>query len=580
MARIRKIEITNFRGIQSLTWLPASGINCLIGPGDSGKSTVLDAIDLCVGARRNAQFTDADFFNLNVENPISISLTIGGLDDALKSMEAYGLFLRGFDAATGATEDEPAKELETVLTLNLAVAGDLEPVWALVSDRAKEQNVTRNLTWADRVRLSPTRIGAAPESNLGWRRGSVLNRLTDEKADASAAMVQAARHARETFGDDAGAQLAETLRIVGDTAKDLGIDVGDKVRALLDAHAATFAGGTISLHDEDGVPLRGLGIGSTRLLIAGLQRKASAQSSIILVDELEHGLEPHRIIRFLGSLGAKEKDKDKDPPLQAFMTTHSPVALRELSGDQLFVLREQGAQHEVLNVGTDDDIQGTIRVYPDAFLATSVLICEGASEVGIVRGLDQHLASDYPSLFAQGVALVDCHGGGENEPFKRATAFRKLGYRVAILRDDDKQPTPAIEQAFKDAGCSVFTWQAGRALEDELFSSLSDEGIGALLDYAIELHEKELIDEHIKTASGGKKTLADVQCEILFDTPSPETRAMLGKIARTKKTSWFKTVSRMEHIGRQIVGPEHSGEKLDAAFRSIIIDIFDWTDNA
>ena len=85
MARIRKIEIANFRGIRSLTWLPAPGINCLIGPGDNGKSTVLDAIDLCLGARRNAQFSDADFFNLVVKQPINISLTIGALDDALKN---------------------------------------------------------------------------------------------------------------------------------------------------------------------------------------------------------------------------------------------------------------------------------------------------------------------------------------------------------------------------------------------------------------------------------------------------------------------------------------------------------------
>jgi len=73
-----------------------------------------------------------------------------------------------------------------------------------------------------------------------------------------------------------------------------------------DAHAVSFSGGTISLHDEEGVPLRGLGVGSTRLLIAGLQRKAASESSILLMDETEHGLEPHRIIRLLGSLGAKE----------------------------------------------------------------------------------------------------------------------------------------------------------------------------------------------------------------------------------------------------------------------------------
>jgi len=70
MARIRKVKIENFRGIKHLEWLPAPGINCLIGPGDSSKSSILGAIDYCVGARRNIQFTDADFHGLDVERPI------------------------------------------------------------------------------------------------------------------------------------------------------------------------------------------------------------------------------------------------------------------------------------------------------------------------------------------------------------------------------------------------------------------------------------------------------------------------------------------------------------------------------
>lgn len=576
MARIRRIEILNFRGVRFLEWMPAPGINCLIGPGDSGKSTVLDAIDLCLGARRNIPFSDADFFNLDVTQAISISLTIGELGDALKNFDTYGLFLRGFDPATGNVEDEPEKDLETVLTLTLTVQSDLEPAWTLVSDRAKAQNATRNLTWADRVQLSPTRIGALAESNLGWRRGSVLNRLTEEKADASAALVKAARDARETFGDDAGRQLAETLRIVGEAAKELGIDVGDKVRALLDAHAATFAGGTISLHNEEGVPLRGLGIGSARLLIAGLQRKAAAQSSVLLVDELEHGLEPHRIIRFLGSLGAKEET----PPLQIFMTTHSPVALRELAGNQLFVLRETGGLHAVMNVGTDDATQSTIRVYPDAFLAPSVLVCEGASEVGLMRGLDQYLtAQDYASISARGVALVDCTGGDSDRPFRRGEAFHKLGYRVAVLRDDDKKPTLGVEHAFSDAGGAVFAWRQDRALEDELFFSLTEAAVIKMLDFAIELHGEALIEDHIKSASKGTKTLNAVQAEPMIGELSEETRVILGKAARTKKAGWFKSVSWMEQVAREIVGPDLAGGGVDEGFAGILTDLFAWADN-
>ena len=95
MARIRKIEIANFRGIQLLAWCPTPGINCLIGPGDSGKSTALNAVDLCLEARRNVQFSDADFFGLDITTPISITLTLGDLDGSMRTLESFGAFLRG-----------------------------------------------------------------------------------------------------------------------------------------------------------------------------------------------------------------------------------------------------------------------------------------------------------------------------------------------------------------------------------------------------------------------------------------------------------------------------------------------------
>jgi putative ATP-dependent endonuclease of the OLD family len=98
LARIRIISIENYRCIQQLTWYPGHGLNCLIGPGDSGKSSILDAIDLCLGARRNPNLTDADFHGLDVERPISISITLGELDDGLKSLETYASYLRSFEA--------------------------------------------------------------------------------------------------------------------------------------------------------------------------------------------------------------------------------------------------------------------------------------------------------------------------------------------------------------------------------------------------------------------------------------------------------------------------------------------------
>jgi putative ATP-dependent endonuclease of OLD family len=572
MPRIRKIEIAHFRGVREFSWIPSAGINCLIGPGDSGKSSVLDAIDLCLGARRTHQFTDADFHDLDVTKPVRISLTIGELDDALKTMEGYGMFLRGFYAATGDVEDEPERDAETVLTVTLTVAGDLEPIWTLESKRAAAQNLFRNLNWTDRVRISPTRIGAVGDYNLGWRHGSILNRLCDERVHASAALALAAREARALFGDQAEQQLGETLAIVIETAKDLGVPVGDRVKAMLDVHSVSFSGGMISLHDESGVPLRALGLGSARLLIAGLQRKAAERSSIILVDELEHGLEPHRLIRFLGALGAKERQ----PPIQAFITTHSPVALRELSGKQLFVLRQLGTRHEAPEVGTENDIQSTIRLFPDAFLASSVIVCEGASEVGLVRGLDQfRSANGSISIGSLGVALADSGGAEPDRPIKRAQVFRRLGYRTAVLRDDDQRPAQAVEKEFQDAGGIVLAWRDGRTLEDELFLSLTDASVDKLIAYAAELHGEDLLNEHIKSLTRNTK---DLQAIVFAERYTPENRAILGRAARTKRAGWFKSVTWMEEVGRVIVGPDLADS--EAGFCEIIESIFLWAGGA
>ena len=48
---------------------------------------------------------------------------------------------------------------------------------------------------------------------------------------------------------------------------------------------------------SEGACSRALGVGTARPLIAGFQRKPAAKTAVILVDETEHGVEPHRIIR-------------------------------------------------------------------------------------------------------------------------------------------------------------------------------------------------------------------------------------------------------------------------------------------
>lgn len=571
MAKLCHLAIQNFRSIQKMSWAPSDGINCLIGPGDSGKSTILDAIDLCLGARRSVAFGDTDFHNLDVTQPIVILATLDDLPDQLLNLDVYGDFLRGFDPETGRVEDEPRVGISTVLTLRLTVAADLEPVWSLYSDRAQRDGLERSLAWKDRALLAPARIGSFANSNLSWSRNSVLNRLTEDRAELGSQLAAAGRQARASFGDKADAQLTDALTTVTVVANSLGVPVGASARALLDAHSISIGDGAISLHNEAGIPLRSLGTGSSRLLVAGLQREATASASIALVDEVEYGLEPHRLARLLDSLGAK----DDGELLQTFMTSHSPVALRELTADQVFVVRLQLDRHRVRRVGAVDAIQGMLRKNAEAFLAKSIVVCEGASEVGLGRGLDRYWRSKgLPSFFALGGAYVDTGGSEPDRCFEQGSALLKLGYRVLVLADADKPPTPDVVQAFHDAGGTSVTWRQGRALEDELFHSLSDDGIDELLAKAIEIHGRDLVNDHIKSKSGGKVDLNAVESESIVEGFSDGTKTLLGIAARTKGNGWFKSITAFQEVANDIVGP-HLAES-DADFQVLINKFRDW----
>nr|WP_269836523.1 AAA family ATPase [Rheinheimera soli] len=453
------------------------------------------------------------------------------------------------------------------------VGSDLEPNWSLVSQRAQALGHERNIAWKDRLLVAPARLGTYANSNLSWTRGSILNRLCEERPNLGAELASSAREARTAFGNQASAQLTETLQIVTQQATSLGVPVGAQAQALLDIHAVSISEGAISLHNESGIPLRSLGTGSSRLLVAGLQRVAAQKASIALVDEVEYGLEPHRLIRLLDSLGAKENP----PPLQVFLTTHSPVAVRELRGDQIFVVRkQQDGSHHIHMVGVEDDIQSTIRLDPEAFLARSVIVCEGASEVGLIRGLDQYwVDQNYRSLLAAGTAYVNVGGGEPDRCFIRGLAMLRLGYRVLVLVDADKPPTQAVVNSYTAAGGQLITWRPTRALEDELFLSLSDTGVDSMLQLALEFVDRELIAAQISSQSQGRITLDDIYHQRqLQQSYTLEMRQLLGLVSRHRKNGWFKSLSKFEVLAKSVVGPNM--QTAEPGFIALVNELFRW----
>jgi len=556
---VRHVEIRNFRGLREISWFPKQGVNCLIGPGDSGKSTILDAIDLAMGARRQYVFSDSDFHLYDISKDIDIRVTVGQLSNNLMNIR-YGHFHRGFNSTNTTISDEPATSDEVVLTLRLHVQDDLEPVWSLYSERAEQNEEERNLAWAHRQEISPVRLGAYSAHHMAWGANSILNKMSTDKARAASALAAAARQARDTFSEVGCEGVDDVLGKVNTVAQNLGVPT-QQTQALLDIRGVSFSGGAIALHDNRNIPLKNLGTGSSRLLVTGLQNHTGT-SSVTLIDEVEHGLEPYRILRLLDELGAKSDNANT----QVFMTTHSPIVLRELKADQLTIVRsivmpapppqvavegEIPQQSIVLNTvislfGTQEE-QKLLRTNTEAFLAPSVIVCEGKTEIGLMRGLDfNYTECGHRGLIAHGCFWAD--GNGDPSLFNRAKIFASLGYRVAILMDSDVRTVQITLTEMQASGVSIYRWPQNHSTESALFSSAPAHCIQPLLSIACEWKSEDAIDYRIKEVSNNTYTLA-----LCRDQFQEEMRPFLAQAAGNG--SWYKDMEPSERVMREVVAP-------------------------
>lgn len=532
--RIRHVLIRNFRGIRELEWaVPDRRLICLIGRGDSTKSTTLEALRRAFYPQWNLTFDDADFYLCNTENPITIEIVLGGLVDAFLDLEKYGYALSGWNATTMARTEEPGDELEDVLRIRLTVADDLEPSWSVVKNDDDEEIPFKA---ADRAKVAVSLVGSISDRHLTWSRGSILSRLTETESTTSslagatraAKAALEARRAEDLTGFDAVAGTAEA------TARALGVNVAESYKAHLDTDAINVRKGGLALHDGD-MPLRQLGLGSKRMLTTGLQKQALCSPHITLFDEVEVGLEPHRIARLLQHL------KD-DETGQYFLTSHSPVVLRELTVDELHIVHcDRGLINVVASnkPAIADFIQGKIRSSAEAFLAPKIVVCEGATEVGFLRGLDEHWTSTEgkESLAYRGVAMFDANGASNVREI--AENISSLGYDVAVLADSDAPShfSDADAQALRDIGITVVMWDGVFSIEERLFADLPWAAIMASFSVARAIwnDDSRLLDQ-VQTQYGD-----GFDRDFAAWSDGQELRTALGRAAKT--SDWFKRQS-------------------------------------
>jgi putative ATP-dependent endonuclease of OLD family len=576
--RIVFVEIRNFRGIKKLDWTPAAAMNCLIGPGDSTKTTILDAIELALNPKSYVFADDTDFFDLDVHKPITITVTLAGLPSEFISDDRYGMYLRGWNGQTFKVEDEPGEGLEEALSVRVMIDQSLEARWFIFNDRIIDEEIDPpTVRYRDAKKLATTRLGPYAERHLGWGRQSVLTRICEATDSVSLQLAQASRAARDAFRKSNQNVFEESVSRVEQLGKYFSVPVREKYAAELDVQSVSITAGGIALHDGK-LPLRRLGTGSSRLIVSALQHDAGG-SHIALIDEIEYGLEPHRIARLLKYLKSPTTEDGKILATQIFMTTHSPVVIRELTATDIFAVRSEDGITKIGSVSaTAKDIttaQRHLRCSPDAFLAQRVLVGEGRTEHGLLRGLDAWWSQCGKDSFAfRGAIAID--GCGNASAPIIGEHLLDLGYDILLLLDSDEEPPADLVEAVEEKGGKVFKWPDACSTEERIFIDVPWETVIDLVKFAEECIGSDSVRNNINNACKAMRLpeISDLMLPKVRD--AIDFRCAIGKAAKNRNNPWFKDISRGERLG-EIIAP-CLNQIPDRPLAKIISGLRDWID--
>jgi hypothetical protein len=539
--QIRQVTISRFRGICHLQWKVNSPTVCLIGPNDSTKTTLLDAIDYTLSSRWNLTFSDTDFYQGDTSEPIEITVVVGQLPESLIGLDKFGEHLQGWNKQSGLV-DEPGPDDEAVLVIRLRVTASLEPEWMVINERTPDGV---RISSRHRELLGVSRIGSYVDRELSWSRGTSLSKFTGDMGSLSEILAKASRTASQAVAQDTLPELHSASERIQEVVGRLGVKPRQEFRPALDLHSISVGVGGLALHDGN-IPLRQSGLGSRKLVVLGLQKELTKQGAVLLIDEIEHGLEPHRLRQLVRTVRPAAAEVGATNG-QTIFTTHSTIPIVESCVTDIHLVRATDGTTKIIQL--DSDLQSLVRTVPEAFLAHKLIVCEGKTEVGVLRALDRVWAQNNNGIGFAYYGAVAVDGGGCSKAPGVAKKLKSLGYDVLLLVDSDAPITPSKDEV-EQAGIPVIQWAGDVNTETRVCLDLPLEAVQEILDTAIAPDNQQ---SRLDTIAGNLGLRTGSFAEPLIrnwisaDLDESQLRRAIGTSAHTK--SWFKNITYGEALG-------------------------------
>ena len=453
---LHTIRIKSFRGLNDTTIHCHQGVNVLVGPNNTGKTAILDALRLClgIGSHQPDIFVRRDDYHVSpsgeIADSIECDLTWRELTDQEKGVYHDMLTLLSDGTA------------ELQLHVRFDYDSDRERTKRQYWGGEKEgQNVSSEVMGL----LEYVHLGALRDAtrDLAPGRGNQLSRLflrlTKEKG----------RKGLEEEAKEATRSMSRWQRLLGlgrgrinqhlaqvslqGSPQEVAIDVLEtQFRQMAEGLKVQVAPPRAGTGEPHFFSIWQNGLGYNNLIyiatVLGDLRKRQVRvpygSISLLIEEPEAHLHPQLqdvLFRHLQEIASRN--------IQVFVSSHSPTITAKTHVDSLIVLSDGESRTlstPVNNIDLGEKHKRFIERFLDVtkcqlFFADSVVLVEGISEALLLPSFAKAMGEEY-DLDKSAVEVVNI-GGVAFEPFARLfnseEKDKRLNSRCAILTDDDRK---------------------------------------------------------------------------------------------------------------------------------------------
>lgn len=438
---ITRLIVENYKRFDKLDILFNPDLNIIVGDNESGKSTILECVNLALNFKVNGRIAHSELssflFNktlcdkyvtslkadINAPLPeILIELYLSDEPDFVKlkgTMNSQKLNEPGVKVLIKFDENYREEYLAFVTKnqtqINTIPIEYYHATWFSFAD----ETITSRSINLDSVMLDAVNIKLQNGTDSYVK--SVINNSLDNKQKAELSLIF--RILKETFLEDPSIQAINTALETsgGDiTEKSLELSLDISQKSGWDSQMIPYL-------DKIPFHLAGMGEQSSLKLLLTLGRDAE-NSKIVLIEELENHLSFSTMARLLKRI--KDKCEDK----QLIITTHSAYVLNKLGIDNLILV----ANNKSMKLSDlDDDTRDYFEKLPGydtlrMVLAKKSILVEGPSEELIVQRAYLDLNGHLP--IEDGIDIISVRGLS----FKRFLDIASLlEIKVSVITDND-----------------------------------------------------------------------------------------------------------------------------------------------